>query len=121
VPVTGLSPERSEFRTVKGVHDLAAQVTELNVPVVEHVTDPTLEPPIEYPALQVTKTLSLVTPVIEPVEALFELATCEAMHELAAQINVLKAPVVEHVAVPVAERGEEPEMEYPVLHVTVTA
>jgi len=103
------------------VHDLAAQVTEVNVPVVEHATDPTLEPPIEYPALHVTKTLSPVTPVIEPEEALFELATCEAVHELAAQTTVLNAPAVEHVAVPVAERGDEPEMEYPALHVTVTA
>jgi len=62
-----------------------------------------------------------VTPVIEPVEALFELATCVAVHELAAQVNVLNAPAVEHVAVPVAESGDVPEMEYPVLHVTVTA
>ncbi len=48
------------------------QETALNVPPVEQVAVPLPE----YPALQVTTTACPVVPVIEPVPALLELATC---------------------------------------------
>ncbi len=67
--------------------------------------------------LHITVTLCVVLPVIDPKADLSELATCVAVHALAVQDKVLKVPAVEHVAVPV----EEPEIEYPVLHVTMTA
>jgi len=67
--------------------------------------------------LHITVTLCVVDPVIDPEADLSELATCVAVHALAMQDKVLNAPAVEHVAVPV----DEPETEYPVLHVTMTA
>jgi len=111
VPVTGLAELRSELGTIREEHDFAAQVRELKVLAVEHVTAPEAVAPMEYPALQITVTLCPVTPVIEPASCLSELATCEAVQGLAAQVTVLKVPAVEHVAGP-------PEA-YPWLQMTV--
>ena len=76
-----------EFATLVGVQELAAQVgTVVNVPLVAHV----VLPPPEYPASQVTVTISVVVPVMLPASALSELAMFPvAVQELAVQVNVL--------------------------------
>ena len=97
-----------ELATCVTAHAIAAQVMVLKVPPVPHAAVPL---PV-YPTSQVTATVCSVVPVILPVVALFELATCVTAQASAAQVMVLKDPSVRHVAVPLPV--------YPAMHITVT-
>ena len=71
------------------VHALAVHAaTDVNVPSVWHVA----VPPPEYPVRHVTVMLWPVTPAMLFGVALFELATCVAVHALALQVTALNAP-----------------------------
>ena len=69
-------------------HDFPLQVTALNAPLLPHVVHAL---PVK-PVLQETHVLLPVVPEIDPAAALFELATCVAVHALAPQVTALNAP-----------------------------
>ncbi len=77
-------------------HIPAPHSSAVKVPVVEH----TAKPPPLYPISQVTRTLSPVTPIMEPEIALFELATVAGVQDLAEQETAANKPLVPHAVTP---------------------
>jgi hypothetical protein len=90
------------------VHAFAVQgsttVKEPSVPQVE-------SPPPEKPALHITVIISPVTPVMDPMSDLSEVATSVAEHSFGVQAVPTKAPFVPHV--------HSPPPEYPGEHTTM--